>query len=234
MKGRSKLVKSSRKGSPDRRYLDEFHPALMGMGINVADSDIPMALSTMRLYSPVRTRECVYRFRQLVDTASTTQVAGSETDGALVFQLVQLSNVTAFTSIFDQYRIDMVQVSFSPRVNAAVPTSPTGTIMPKLYTGLDYDDASTTTIAALLDYQSLVITPPCMGVVRTVKPRIAIAAYSGAFTSFANQESWVDCGSTAVQHYGLKYAVEAGLVGQLNLQQYTITAVYFIAFRNVK
>lgn len=49
---------------------------------------------------------------------------------------------------------------------------------------------------------------------------MAVAVYSGAFTSFANApSSWIDSGSPNVQHYGLKAAVTAtAAVQTYNLQ----------------
>ncbi len=40
-----------------------------------------------------------------------------------------------------------------------------------------------------------------------LEPHLAIGAYSGAFTSFANTNStqWVDANSPSVQYYGVKY-----------------------------
>jgi len=37
---------------------------------------------------------------------------------------------------------------------------------------------------------------------------MAVAAYAGSFTSYANMEpQWIDCASPSVQHYGFKCAV---------------------------
>jgi len=47
-------------------------------------------------------------------------------------------------------------------------------------------------------------------VTRSFRPKFAVAAYSGVFTSFAQSgfNQWIDVASTTVPNYGLKWIVD--------------------------
>jgi hypothetical protein len=137
-----------------------------------------------------------------VNLISTSAV--SETDGAISFQLNNLTGYTALTSLFDQYRIIGVHVQFTP--SQSVYTSAAAPI----YTVLDYDDSAATATTALSQYDTLKIAPATVYFQRDLKPRAAVAMYSGTFASFGNTGSmWIDSASPAVVYYGLKYAIPA-------------------------
>jgi len=58
---------------------------------------------------------------------------------------------------------------------------------------------------------------------------MAVAAYSGAFTSYSNLVGgWIDSASPAVQHYGIKLAtpIATGSIA------YTMTARAVVSFRS--
>lgn len=135
------------------------------------------------------------------------------------FQLSDLSNLSAISAMFDQYRIRAINVRFfSPysKVNTlvtyanAAPASP-----PALYltTVIDYDDVTPISQSGTEQYPShktvlLSCDEPIAHIV-ALKPRIAVASYGGAFTSYANQASqWIDIASTGVNHYGVKWTVQ--------------------------
>jgi len=117
-------------------------------------------------------------------------------------------------AVFDQYRLVGVECIARPRSNTAVQTA--GSIG-NLYAVADYDDAAAlTTTGQALSYSDCVATPVYQPNRRAIKPRVAVAAYSGAFTSFANVDApWIDCGSSGVVHYGIKYALDTGVAGSL-------------------
>jgi hypothetical protein len=149
-------------------------------------------------------------------TTSTSVPMG----GAYAFTLSQLPNYTVFTACFDRYRILCVQVQFNP---AATVTS-------DLSTAIDYDDANSPT--AEIQQRDTGMVVPCGNYFeRTFRPRIAVAAYSGAFTSYANMPSnlWIDCASPQVQYFGLKYYVP---VSASNSNIYLPTARFLIELKN--
>jgi hypothetical protein len=116
-----------------------------------------------------------------------------------------LDNVAAWQTCFDQYRVDMLEVTFRPRMSfESSSTANTGTFV----TVVDVDDSTTlTSVAAALDYATALTGRGFEIQKRTFKPHAAIAAYSGSFTSYANVTSpWIDMASTSVYHYGVKTA----------------------------
>jgi len=121
------------------------------------------------------------------------------------FTVASLDQVSSLTAVFDQYRIIRVEVWLTPRNSV----SQGNTANPGIFaTVVDFDDATAlATLASAYDYTNCVISNGLEGHYRTWKPHAAVAAYSGAFTSYANVPSpWIDAVSTGVQHYGLKVA----------------------------
>jgi hypothetical protein len=132
----------------------------------------------------------------------TAAVAG--TYGVIAPSLSSLPAVADFTALFDQYRIAQMRVRFEPVSSAGYST----TQIQSLVTAIDYDDATPPTLETdLLQYQTVMITSPGVPFERVLNPHAAIAAYSGAFTSYAQFAGWIDVASPTVQYYGLKYAI---------------------------
>jgi len=116
------------------------------------------------------------------------------------FNVNALPQLSTLAALFDQYRIARVEFWLIPNGTAS---SVTG-----LYsTAIDYDDStSLTTYNQILSYQNVVTTQPDTGQYRSFVPHVAVASYSGAFTSFANETApWIDAASPSVQHYGVKF-----------------------------
>jgi len=130
-------------------------------------------------------------------TSSTTAV----TAGGYYTALSQLPQSASFINCFDRYRILMVNLQFTPQVSS--PTGGGG-----LITAMDYDDASIPTME-IQQRDTAMVTPVASYFERTYVPRLALAAYGGTFTSYANMAPniWVDCASSSVQYYGLKYVL---------------------------
>jgi len=172
-------------------------------------------------------RDKVYTFCQTVvgfPLASSTTV---EVDNSFYFTLGALANATPFETLFDTYRIIGVVVKFFPK-NSNV----SGTVYaPPLYMAIDYDDNSSTTLSTLQGYETLKIAPSGSYFERSLVPRISLAAYSGAFTSYAQATmQWLDCASPNILHFGLKYAFPVGTAVSYYDVSYTVT----IQFRNTR
>jgi hypothetical protein len=147
----------------------------------------------------------VYNF-EFSQIGTITSSAAVETDGAITFALNNLTGFASLTTLFDQYRIVGVNIKFIPSqlvyTAAAQP----------IYTVLDYDDATAVVVSSLAQYDTLKIAPASAYFERSLKPRTAVAAYSGAFTSFGNVTNmWLDAASPGVQYYGLKYGILASV-----------------------
>jgi len=170
-----------------------------------------------------------YTFRQL-DTNGVTiaGVVGSVAGGAFQFNLNSLSNAAAFVALFDQYRIRAIRLTFLPRTNVVSGTA----YNPPLYTVIDYDDTATLgTRSAMTQRDCCTVTQVYESLQRTFTPHIAVAAYSGTFTSYANEVApWLDCGSPSIQHYGLKWFIDSCATPA---PLWDVEIEYWIEFRNV-
>jgi hypothetical protein len=114
---------------------------------------------------------------------------------------------SSLATLFDQYRIVAVELWLMPRA-AATSTSGSSALGGILSTVIDLDDATNLTqLNQAGDYSSCVTTENSVGHYRRWVPHAAIAAYSGAFSSFANVASpWLDTSYPSVTHYGVKIA----------------------------
>lgn len=134
---------------------------------------------------------------------------------------------SSFNTIFDQYRIVEIEAWIIPGMTG---TTTTNNQTQSLYSVTDYDDAATpSSTDNLLQYTNVVVSPSTNGHYRRWRPHVAVATYSGAFTSFANEVSpWIDVASGSVAHYGLKLGLDAGAV--ISVQLYVRM---HLQFRNV-
>jgi len=176
-----------------------------------------------------------YTCRQLTNG----EIAATPTTNAAFaynFQLANLDGYTNFTSLFDQYMLDAVRVSIVPNNNAInLQVNTTVNLVP-LYCVVDYDDASVpTSIAQMREYDNCIICEPGESIIRTFSPRLAAAAYSGAFTSFLNLgPQWIDAASPTVAHYGLKIFIPGVASGQTQLQTWDVQFEYYYSFRSLR
>jgi len=170
-----------------------------------------------------------YLYRQ-IDQSQTTfsGTVGSVTAGAFAGQLSNLNNSAAFVALYDQYKILALRYTFIPRTNVVSGTA----YNPPLYTIIDYDDTAVLgTVAAMTARDTCSVTQVYESVQRTFRPHIAVAAYSGTFTSYKNEPAdWIDCASPNVQHYGLKTFIYSCATPA---PVWDVEVEYFLEFRNV-
>lgn len=144
------------------------------------------------------------------------------------FQVSDLDLITSLVSVFDQYRIDAVEVWFECSTSLA-----TSNGAQDLYTVIDYDDANNlTSLNTALDYGNVMVSPHGEHHYRKFHPHVAVAAYSGTFTSFLNSPAqWIDAASANVQHFGFKVA--AGVTTSATIS-YNLRIRYWTSWRNVR
>jgi len=180
---------------------------------------------------PLRGSLSNHRYGVIQTTATPVTITSSAvatTYGNVNFILNLLDQYSSFTSVFDQYRIRMAEVAFRPRTIPLLAATNTGLFA----TVLDFDDGNNlTTFAQAEDYENAMIGKGDEPQRRTLIPHAALAAYSGAFTSFANvQDMWIDAASSGVVHYGIKTAWTQTDVAYTT----DITVRYWVEFRNVR
>lgn len=171
-------------------------------------------------------RHRIYPFTRAIDLGIQTPSVTVETFTSYTFTLSALPDSTEFTALFDQYRIMQVRIEFTPLF-----TDTSATVAyPPIYTAIDYDDANSVTGAQINEYDSVMFTPTGTYFERIFVPRIALAAYSGAFTSFGQPKAgfWIDCASPSVVHYGLKTVLP--VAGAAN-QVWSVRAHLMLEFR---
>jgi len=173
--------------------------------------------------------------RQVTGPTTVTAQAAATTNNTTYFQLSNLDNSSSFENVWDQYRIDAIRMTCKPQQNAIGLTTNSTTSLVPLYCVIDYDNTSNLgTAAAAREYDNVIVLEPGESFTRVFQPRIALSAYSGAFTSFANMApQWIDCASPSVQHYGIKILVPGVTAAQTMLQSWDITYEYYISFRSV-
>jgi hypothetical protein len=147
---------------------------------------------------------------KVVQTLSVGPIFTTSTSLATFFGLsftasAHITQFSSFAAVFDQYRIMQIETWVS---------MPTATLVSNnglLYSVIDYDnDAAPTNTSTLQNYTNVILSPVTVGHYRRFRPHVAVAAYSGAFSSFKNElADWIDCASTGVAHYGEKFAVDA-------------------------
>jgi len=120
------------------------------------------------------------------------------------FAISGYSDSAAYLALFDQYRIDEVEIWIEPNNSASVSDNGIGSIS----SAVDVDDANTpTSVGSVQAHQNCLVTSGYTGHYHKFKPHMAVAVYSGTFTSFSNAPAdWIDSASPGVQHYGIKMA----------------------------
>lgn len=145
----------------------------------------------------------VYR---MVKTFTLTPIVSSTSVPVLTaynFKFNSVEDYASLTAVFDLYRFAMIEVSFIPDANIASQ----GATTPLFHSCVDLDDSGTTSAVTIDNYPGAVVTLAYKTQRHTFVPHCALAAYGGAFTSYANVAApWIDVASPAVEHYGVKTA----------------------------
>lgn len=143
------------------------------------------------------------------------------------FILTNFAKATPYTALFDQYRFDEIEVWFEPVISQSSSIA----LVSNYATAIDLDDANTpSAFIDVADHQSAIISNGETGHYHRWQPHMAVAAYSGVFTSFSNEVAgWIDVASPSVQHYGIKYATNSATSIPII---YSITVKAKVSFRS--
>lgn len=136
----------------------------------------------------------------------------------LQFSLSSFPGYAEYTGLFDQYKIVDCEMWTEP----SLASTATGTNI--WYSAVDLDDANTpTSVSTVSLKQSAIASGTDAGHYHHFVPHVAVAEYSGSFTSYGNvPPTWVDSASPGVLHYGLKMAANTDGVAR---QYYTTTRI---------
>jgi hypothetical protein len=181
---------------------------------------------------PMSSQSSIYKYNQLFYYGNFD---GSTTDvfKAISHQLNDLANVTAFTSLYDQYRFDKVEclIFHNQLFNAS---DAANTVKNAIWIAPDFDDTTAwTSLTQALQYQN--VEHVCFNENAKIVyvPHIATAAYNGTFVGYANnRDQWIDCSTANVQHYGIKADITAASVSTAQTS-WKVFFRYHVSFRNV-
>jgi len=166
---------------------------------------------------------------------------------ANMFTLQQLPNYAEFTALFDMYRIKKIEITWLYDHNSGEVSTSAGVAanasmgLPNIYIVSDYDDASALGAATdYLQYEPCKITRLDKPVRWTIYPHVAVAVYNGAFAGYKNDKAaWLDVASSAVEHYGCKWAVDATMCniaasGAVRIGTLNVYYKFFMDFKQTR
>jgi hypothetical protein len=190
---------------------------------NVRSGKFPLTVSPRWDNVPYRIVRS-FNLSTVVTTSTTVvQFAG------IYFTLTNVDLSDGLNTVFDQYRITFVECCLTPVPGATATQEQLESV--EWASRLDFDNATpASAFANILDSPSAFHTFATVGHCHRWQPHVAEAAYAGAFTSYANKTSpWIDCVSSAVQHFGISLAVLPSALA------FTIvgTGRFHLEFRNV-
>lgn len=123
-----------------------------------------------------------------------------------------MPSTNEFTTLFDTYMIDKVEVTALFSFSNATGAAGSGAFQcPYIIHAVDYDDSNATNAAALLQYPDtkwtqMLGTPQKL---RTIRPKQSVMVYNTATsTAYGPKRGWLDCVNNAVPHYGFKMALD--------------------------
>lgn len=171
----------------------------------------------------------------VTEGSNILQSASTAVTAQYNFQFSNLDVASTLSQVWDQYRIDCIRWTLIPDNNAIPIQQTSNTSLSQVYCVIDYDDSSALASAnAAKRYDNVAIVEPGESLCRQFQPHIALAAYSGVFTSFGNvAPMWIDTASPSVQHYGVKLFIPPGLVGQTFLQSWKVEIEYWVSYRAI-
>lgn len=124
------------------------------------------------------------------------------------FSLAAVSNASELTALFEFYRICAVAVTFSPNYAAQMGNTAIG----NLHYCIDTNDSTTPGgLSDIQQYPSYKMVPLSKPHTVYLKPRCADTYYQGTLASgygMSAKGAWLDCKSSGINYYGLKYVVD--------------------------
>lgn len=160
--------------------------------------------------------------------STIVQVAGAEVQFNTAVQYAFLTGGADWLSVFDAYRIKLMQVTVRPTYTVGV----VGMVkMPNVYTVIDYDDSAGVSGAVLQQYSNCTITGG-ETIVRTFHPHCEIDM--GGAGSGNVESPWCDATSVNIPHFGFKAVVDPAAAGQTVFQEFSNFTRVLVEFRTTR
>jgi len=147
----------------------------------------------------------IFTFTQSVTFGPYVTSTSAESDFGINFTLASLPGSSGLVAVFDQYRIDLVQLLLIPRYDFSTTTSTNSGL---LYSAIDYDSTAAATVSALQQYANVQISTGLDSRRATFKPAANINVQAGTGTGQTPMTSpWIDSANATVQHRGFLFSV---------------------------
>jgi len=155
---------------------------------------------------------------------------------ALTFDLSRVTDYAEFTSLYDNYKITGVKVSFDYTPDV-LPASPVGdTFVPKIWCVRDYNDAATPNIDDMTQSTRVKVFRLFPGKTYSIflRPAVLQQVYKSVVSSgnVPKWNQWIDCNDYAVPHYGLKLVTQG--FPSVNMGSVSLRIKYYLKFKNVR
>lgn len=167
------------------------------------------------------------------DTISNTWQVGL----SAFSKLNSVSDYTDITSLFDRYKIVGVKYKVMFQCNTSSVSSQG--VLPVLYSSFDGDDAdvpATSQEVAVKGYVKSHVLNANKIFTLYMKPRIDKQLYQTPFsTGYSSEKAcWIDCTSSDVPHYGMKFWLNNWLSDGANEMLLRIQPTYYLALKDTQ
>jgi len=134
------------------------------------------------------------------------------TGSFLLLGLNSVVNPGDFTNLYDQYRINYLELKFYMKVDAAAQAA-SGATVPRLYYYRDYDDSGAPATLDELRENSktkVYLLDPYKAVTIKIKPNVIAAYYQSALATQYSPafNKWLDVAAPGTPHFVGKFAVD--------------------------
>jgi len=183
----------------------------------------------------------VYSYISTVTAASVLQQTNlTAAVASFYFRESALLNVSAYATLYDEYKINKVKVTFYPNWTVSTPLdSQQDTSL--IHTVIDYDDSNP---LPSLNTAQTYSTYQCHSLkkifIRTIYPKVAVPIYTDTtqlYTSIGTMpkpSTWIDLANPTVPHYGLKVWIDPNDSPTGLNQEWRVLVKYWVSYRLVR
>lgn len=155
--------------------------------------------------------------------------------GAISFKLSDVPGSSEFISLFDQFRINAVKVSFIPVLSEITTQTSGAKYSSRLFTCLDYTNAfAPSSVDTVREYQNSQWAPYGKIHTRFIYPKAAVDVLTSGSATLPRSSWYSTSLATTALHYGLLYAFEGAENIATGATIYKVEVKYYLAFRSVK
>lgn len=189
-----------------------------------------------RRFRGFRSSKPKYHFKRMAGTITFTgNVAYAPWTSSYQNKLSDIVNVTEFSSLFDQYKLNKVVHKVWLSVDPSAQTATTA-VYPRFFWARDLDDSAIpASIDELRQYANCktAILTPMRPITIVYKPNILDEVYSGVgSTNYVPKwGQWLDMSNTNTLHFGFKAAMDdfTNTAYKINIERY-----YYFSCKNVR